>query len=224
MGTWLKQREAEIARLLAGALSIGVAVFLLGGCIFNPDERCGDHQVYDSISLGCKCVAGALASKDGCVPCPANEEPVAGMCACKTGFKRGAAGVCEVSQSLQNTACTGTTCADAQYSRCAPGPQGTGYCTSPCTSTAGCDNGWVCTTWEPTPYCKRPPTGAGTPCTTQAQCAAFDANVCETSQAKACIVTGCMVTPNTCSGGAVCCDFSMLGGSTVCVAPGSCPF
>ena len=201
-----------------------LGVLLLSGCIFNPDDRCGTNQVFDETGLACKCIAGAVVTAGVCTPCGTNEDPVAGKCACKTGFKRGAAGACEVSQSLQNTTCSGTTCADAQFSRCAPGPAGAGYCTSPCTSTAGCDAGWVCTTWEATPYCKRPPTGVGTPCTAMAQCAAFDANVCETQQAHACIVTGCMVTPNTCSGGMSCCDYSKLGGSTVCVAPGTCPF
>jgi hypothetical protein len=225
MTTWVKHGLLGLLSRTPGIVTL-LGLVLASGCIFNPDERCGENQVYDQASLGCKCVPTAIASATGCTPCGANEEPVAGKCSCKTGYKLGATGVCEVSQSLQNTACTpGAACADAKYSRCAPGPAGTGYCTNPCTGAAGCETaGWVCTTWEATPYCKRPPTGVGTSCTTQAQCASFDANVCETTQAKACIVTGCMVTPNTCSGGMACCDYAKVGGPTICVAPGTCPF
>ncbi len=141
------------------------------------------------------------------------------LCLCAPGFRND--GIACVG-SLQNAACTGATCADPIYSVCAPTPQGGGYCSRSCTTNADCDTGWICA-GSPQPYCKRPPTGAFSPCAAQADCASFDANYCEMSMAKACLVAGCTAAPDNCSGGQSCCDLTSLGAGTLCLPPGTCP-
>jgi hypothetical protein len=71
------------------------------------------------------------------------------------------------------------------------------------------------------------PTGVGTPCTSDADCAGFDADYCELAVSKTCLVQHCTVSPNSCFTGRDCCDFSHTPGfeslPTLCLQAGLCP-
>jgi hypothetical protein len=71
------------------------------------------------------------------------------------------------------------------------------------------------------------PTGVGTPCTSDADCATFDADYCELAVSKTCLVKNCTRSPNSCATGRDCCDFSHTAGfeslPTLCLAQGLCP-
>jgi hypothetical protein len=72
------------------------------------------------------------------------------------------------------------------------------------------------------------PTGQDSPCTTQADCAAFDATLCQDLQApKICLVQGCASGGSTCSSGRDCCVFpsfvpTLGSAGGVCLPTGSC--
>ena len=81
-----------------------------------------------------------------------------------------------------------------------------------------------CTATDARAACKKGPTGFGTTCTSDADCAAFEASHCETLQAHVCVVAGCTKAPDTCQGGQSCCDLNGLGiPLTLCLPPGQCP-
>jgi len=81
-----------------------------------------------------------------------------------------------------------------------------------------------CTTGDTRPACASGPSGFGTPCTTDTDCAGFDASHCETLQGHVCVVSPCQKSPDSCTGGQSCCDLSGLGlPLTLCLPPGQCP-
>jgi hypothetical protein len=71
------------------------------------------------------------------------------------------------------------------------------------------------------------PTGVGTPCASDADCAGFDADYCELAVSHTCLVQHCTPSPNSCFTGFDCCDFSRTPGfeslPTLCLASGLCP-
>jgi hypothetical protein len=72
--------------------------------------------------------------------------------------------------------------------------------------------------------CKTGPSGYGTACTTDQDCAGFDASHCETLQAHVCVVSPCQKSPDSCTGGQTCCDLSSLGiPLSLCTPAGQCP-
>ncbi len=72
------------------------------------------------------------------------------------------------------------------------------------------------------------PTGLGEPCSSEADCAGFDAKFCA-PQTRACMINSCADGTNACPTTTVCCDFSaLLAGFSLCVADdqlanGNCP-
>lgn len=61
--------------------------------------------------------------------------------------------------------------------------------------------------------------GVDTPCTSDADCAGFDANFCETAVSGSCLVKECDPTdPKACSPGHHCCEFPSLGLPNLCVS------
>jgi hypothetical protein len=68
------------------------------------------------------------------------------------------------------------------------------------------------------------PTGIGTPCSSHADCASFDATYCESFQSHQCLIEGCAVSPDDCPTDYECCDLSSFGlENTLCVPDGQCP-
>lgn len=67
------------------------------------------------------------------------------------------------------------------------------------------------------------PTGEDQPCTTDADCAGFEASFCDNFVSLTCLVRGCSVVPDSCFAGKECCDLSAFGlPMTLCIAEGAC--
>ncbi|MEO8180532.1 MAG: hypothetical protein ABI895_16985 [Deltaproteobacteria bacterium] len=70
------------------------------------------------------------------------------------------------------------------------------------------------------------PTGVGTQCTSDADCAGFAADYCESLFSKTCLVKNCTLTPDNCFQGFECCSLSSIPGfesvPPLCVAQGLC--
>jgi hypothetical protein len=64
--------------------------------------------------------------------------------------------------------------------------------------------------------------GEGQPCTSQNDCAGFDATFCDVFVTGSCLVRDCTVTPDSCSAGKECCDLTNFGLPTLCIAEGAC--
>ena len=72
------------------------------------------------------------------------------------------------------------------------------------------------------------PVGVNTPCTSDADCAAFpEATYCEMFVSHSCLVSNCTRSPNSCAAGWDCCSFANTPGfeslPTLCLATGLCP-
>lgn len=73
------------------------------------------------------------------------------------------------------------------------------------------------------------PTGLGASCSSNADCAAFDATFCDSFMSHSCLVEKCATGENACPGGWACCDFSaLLSGLSICtpedqLSNGECP-
>lgn len=67
------------------------------------------------------------------------------------------------------------------------------------------------------------PTGEDAQCTSDADCAGFEASFCDTFVTGTCLVPNCTLAPNdSCFVGKECCDLSSFGLSTLCIAAGAC--
>ena len=199
-------------------------------CTFDPNNRCGENQVYNGgENAGCVCAPGFALVGTACVACGANEVAGATGCVCSAGFAKASADAgCEAKPSGLGLACDSQAnpCADAVYNHCeVPSGATSGYCTTTgCTSSADCTGGYACNTAASPAVCQRPPVGAGTACTSAADCAGTEATFCDTVMAHACLVQGCTVTPNNCFEGTVCCDLSKYGvPQPFCAPQGACP-
>lgn len=209
------RRRARAASLLA------IATALLGACVFDPDDRCGDNQVVFGDNLRCVCAPGYAPSDAGCVACGDNEVPSAAGCVCAEGFTRAnPTAACEASGSIGADCDEETPCADSVYSYC---ELDGGYCTtSGCESSADCDGGYACDTSSEPAVCRRPPVGLGNACSTDADCAGAEATYCDTFMTRQCLVQGCSVTPNDCFEGYICCDFAPFVPQPLCIPGNSC--
>lgn len=220
---WQKRRgEKVVARL---GLVCATLILAATACLYDNEHKCGPRQVFDEGLLYCVCDQTSVLKDGACSPCGANEVPQNGACACKQGFVRGGDGACHENRTRLGQSCTpGAACDDPKYTFCATGAGGTGYCTQAgCTSTADCPSDYTCATWEAQPFCKRSPTGFLKACMSTADCAGNDADFCEPLQSHRCLMSNCKVSPNTCTGGQLCCDLGKFGLPTLCVPPGSCP-
>ena len=201
----------------------------LAACLYDPDEPCSPFQER-SEGGDCVCEAGAVprGPTEGCQPCGDNEVAAGATCACVEGYARPDAGSpCAPVPAGLGVPCQvgGPACADETYDTCHAMDRADGYCTSVgCTGSEECPGDYACTDDGDQRYCKRPPTGQGTPCESAADCAEFEATYCETVLAHMCLVEGCTVSPDSCHEGWTCCDLSTLGlDETLCVPEGQCP-
>lgn len=209
-----------------------IGAFSTAGCIID-EQRCDAHQVEISGDFAlCVCEPNAVfnASGAGCTPCAENEVVANGVCACAAGFAKPSADAGCMASSV-GSPCSATVPCMAAFPYCVLTGGTEGYCsTQGCTSNADCAANYTCETQDGSRYCKRPPTGFGSPCASNAECASFEANYCETLSTKTCILQGCAVGTVSCPNEWACCDFSALLGSplSVCAAPatlvgGNCP-
>lgn len=224
----------------AGVLwQLGAAVWaalVIGGCVFDADDRCGPNQRYDAEGDNCVCDAGMVIAADGhgCVACGDNEVESAGECVCADGYSPGAGGECVETPEGLGAPCDPEAevgCA-GDYDFCASASDGSGYCTRQgCSADVDCDGGYACEQDTPR-YCSRPPSGQGQSCASDDDCADFDASFCENLVTMMCAVEGCKDLGGACHGGFTCCDFSAVAATldfSLCVPPdqltdGACPF
>ncbi len=217
-------------RMGVGALAIVASAAT--GCIIDSD-RCDAHQLErsDGNFALCVCEPNAVfnANGIGCSPCGANESPQNGECACNEGFARPSADAGCMASGL-GAACNASAPCGAEFPFCTSA----GYCSKQgCSSNADCGGEFTCESSGGARYCKKPPTGFGTSCTSDVDCASFEANACETLQQHSCIIQGCAQGTATCPNEWACCDYSSLASLigkvfSVCAPPsmltnGACP-
>ena|SRR5687768_123335 len=200
------------------ALLVGLCAALASACM-SDSERCGPNMTYDAEHVTCLCAANAVAVEGGCRACADDEVVVGESCACAPGQAKNEANVCAVVAGLGDPCGASQACTDATYSYCAPATAGSSAstCTKTCASDADCGAAHTCATWEAQPYC-REFSGVGESCTSQADCAGFDAAGCDTFQTHACLVVGCALDKDDCPRGNTCCDLSAYGAGTACMA------
>lgn len=194
------------------------------GCV-----KCSANEMVGTSGCVCKAGYGRKDATTPCAACGANEATGAtGACECATGFSRATADApCTASAtSGQGVACDTVTapCTDAVYNHCHVVTGTAGYCTvQGCTSSAGCTGGYMCALTASPSYCRRPPTGEGKACTSDADCAGTEATYCNVFMTQKCQVQGCTLNPNDCFTGTVCCDYTAFGVAQYqCVAEGTC--
>jgi hypothetical protein len=200
-------------------------IWIASGCVLDSDDRCGERQVLWENDMRCVCEEGTAYTPEGCVPCGANEIASAAGCACAPGFGRPAPELAceELPPGIGAPCATPAECLDPTYPYCQVGASG-GYCTTAnCTTSADCTGGYTCNLGATPTHCQRPPLGAGTPCTSPADCAGTDAIFCDTFVTGTCLVQDCSLAPDNCYMGSECCDLSNVGlPLNLCVAAGQC--
>jgi hypothetical protein len=219
--SWGRRRRARRLNSIASA-ALGM---LIGGCIYDADDRCDSGQVLYAPDR-CVCAEGSALTAQGCVPCGENEVVGPEGCVCGEGFSRPMAeDACQAAPSGLGTACdsASTPCADPKYDLCFATSGSAGYCTNACQSSDECDGGYACDTAAAPTYCRRPPSGAGQACTTAADCAGTEATFCESFMLHECVVRDCSPTAQDCFPGKQCCDLSQFGvPAPICLPNGAC--
>lgn len=205
----------------------------LTGCIYDSENPCSENQRRDEDSGRCACVEGYVFDVErgyGCTACGANEVAAGASCECAIGFAREPqSGACvSLPKGLGSECDVGyLPCGDTVFDHCEVIDDGgtLGYCTSSsCASTADCEGGYACDLARSPSVCVRPPVGLNAPCSSNDDCAGFEATYCETFQSHQCMVKGCDLDPDDCFEGYQCCDLVPLGfDDTLCVPEGSCP-
>ena len=199
---------------------------VLTACLYDASDRCGDDQVFDGVQ--CVCAEGFGLVAGACEPCGDNEvgDPT-GPCACTDGLVRLTPDG-ECTEALGQACESHDECSSAAAPYCAT-TTGGGYCTLVDCEPGGndCPGDYACNDRGDVPFCERPPSGLGVPCSSDVECSGYEANFCESLQERACLVAGCVSDPNICHGDWVCCDLAILG-TSLCVPPsqlsaGSCP-
>lgn len=199
---------------------------LLGGalpaaCVYDPDERCGPHQRYLEPDR-CECIDGYVPAAEGCEPCGERERESNGACVCVEGYARGSEGAaCEEIPGELGVACDAETpCPTGRYERCQPVDGDGGYCTSACSDDGDCDGGYRCQGSGADAFCRRPPTGFGQTCQTDADCADGEATYCDTIQSHLCLVRCAAGNTDVCFVGESCCDFTIF--APICTPSAAC--
>jgi hypothetical protein len=215
-----RRRRGRGVRL--GALVFTGALFL--GCLYDADDRCSPGTALID-GIVCVCAEGSVLTDEGCVACGENEVAASGACVCASGFSRASEGApCAAGPSTLGVACdtASAPCTDATYDVCHVTSGTAGYCTEGCASSADCEGGFACDVAATPPYCRRPPTGAGQTCATDADCAGTEATLCESRMSHQCVVV-CDPAASECFPGMKCCDFTMFGApAPFCLPDGSC--
>lgn len=208
-------------------VSLSLLGALIHGCLYDSDDPCSPGQVILDDAV-CVCADGSALTDRGCIPCGENEVAGSGACVCAAGFSRTSEGApCAAEPSLLGLACDteSAPCSDATYSLChvSDGAGSAGYCTEACASSEDCDGSYACDTTTSSPYCRRPPTGTGLACATDADCAGNEASLCESFMLHACVVANCSPTAQDCFPGTKCCDFTAFGApAPFCLPDGAC--
>jgi hypothetical protein len=197
----------------------------IAACVYDSDDRCSPDQVlYDDGR--CICVEGTVLTAQGCVPCGENEVAGGSECVCIEGFSRPTPdSPCQALPSALGVACdvSGAPCSDPSYALCFAASGSAGYCTSECTTSEECVGGYVCDVAAAPPYCRRPPTGVGRACATDADCADTEAAYCESFMLHQCVVRDCSPADQDCFPGTQCCDLSEFGvPAPLCLPNGAC--
>jgi hypothetical protein len=196
-------------------------------CVYDADERCDPGQVLFA-DTRCICPEGlVLSEQQGCVRCGENEVAGASGCVCADGYGRSNANApCTPRGSGQGDACDDATpCTTSPYTFCQIMAGSAGYCTDTgCSSSSECTGGYACDATGSPSFCKRPPLGAGKPCTSAADCEDSEATYCDSFASQSCLVQGCALAPDNCFEGTECCDLSAFDvPQPLCVATGECP-
>lgn len=200
-------------------ISLYLTTTVYGCLVGKGDERCDENQEYRGSA--CHCIEGTVPASDGigCVECGPNQVIKEYQCVCDEGFEQLVEdGPCIEKPEGLGEPCTPSdgSCND-RYPVCVVRPSGTGLCTNECDTGSDCADGFGCTSiGEGKKVCTPPASGDAVECTTQEDCAGFDAHDC--SLVGRCIVRGCSEEIG-CWGDAVCCDFSHLGATTACMSP-----
>lgn len=218
------------AWVLGGALLVPMS-----GCIVSESSCAEGEKFVDEDIQRCTCAEGYILDEvaEACVACGENETSKANQCVCMDGYVRDdSSGNCRevvAGEAMFGGACDSDAACVDPYGYCADAT-GDGYCTSSaCTDNSDCEDVWTCVEESGSSYCKRPPSGLGETCASQADCAGFEATYCETFQAKTCQLVGCAEGNTTCPGDWVCCDLRGALGVSMCVTPdvldanGECP-
>ena len=214
---------AQGCRGVPWVAALPLAVVLApASCIYDANDRCGAHQAYEDGH--CVCAAGFGLVQQECVPCGDHEvgNPT-GPCECEEGLVRAAEGEpCSepVGDAVGEPCSSDDDCPGADFPYCELEGDA-GYCTkSDCTAGGeDCPGSYACNDRNDPSFCERPPTGLGTACESDEDCADFEADYCELFTQHACVVEGCAADPTICHGDWVCCDITIIDAS-FCTPPG----
>ena len=167
----------------------------------EPERECGEGQGY--VDGQCVCPAGYRMDGDECIACGPNMVVSdQNKCVCAPGFDREDND--EPCVALAPEPCEGDDCEVGGDS---------------CTESSQCPSGQYCDMTASPTACKAIPTGEGTPCSSDADCAGLDASYCELAVSQTCLVQGCdPAFLNSCSDDYICCDFTTYGWGTLCVS------
>lgn len=204
--------------------AVAAALFLAQGCLLvDPNDLCDPPFVQERNT--CACPTGTMEVDRDCIACPEHSSTVVGLCLCDEGYVETEDGQCALAPEALGAPCDDASpCADPTYDRCIQLDGKPGYCTtSECVTSADCSGGYACNTDAEPPFCQKPPDGLLAPCATDADCASFEADYCETSYAHVCLIQDCSIEAQDCGfPGFACCDFSGFGLPNLCVPEGYC--
>jgi hypothetical protein len=214
-------------------LVAGAAVAMLASaCVYDGSDRCSPSQ---SLSAGvCVCAPGFGfdAGAGACVVCGDHQQVVSGVCACVSGWVLDATTrQCVPDFPGLGAACTASTaCTHAEFPTCHQQGGGSGYCTTEgCTGDPDCHAGYKCDLVASPAYCRRPTLGEGTTCTSDDDCASFEATWCAIGiTPRACAQRDCTLgASDQCFVGEICCDMAAYAAfgvpATLCTPPTACP-
>jgi hypothetical protein len=215
-----------MSSLWRGAWLVAVTA-LVGGCLYDADDRCGPHMRVTEIG-SCVCEDGYVLSGTTCISCPEHEHLQGAGCVCDDGYARPGDGeACAVlPESGPGAPCSDAQpCTDQTYSFCARASNDDRYCTSRnCRTSADCPETFACREQAGGNYCQRTPLGQGTTCGSDADCRSYEATFCEPLISHSCLVQGCALGGNDCFEGWECCDVSSYGMPVpICIPEGNCP-
>lgn len=208
------------ARSLPRALLRVSIVCLLPGlgatsCLPENTAQCGTEQ--GLVDGACVCPEGYLIRGEECVACGPNEVVQGKQCVCAPGYERDKKDRCQLVAvpapppgTSSAPPCDGGDCG-------APTADAADDATA-CVDTEDCPGNAYCDLTVTPAACREPPTGQGTTCASDADCAGFEASYCETVVSRTCLVSNCSPSLNNCSDDFLCCDFASMGLPSLCVS------
>ena len=176
---------------------LGLSAVCVSACLYDADDRCR---------------GGRVLSAGLCV-CPPDTSLMGEQCVAKMAAPKGLGVACD----------TATHCEDETFSVCKMTAADEGYCTKEgCADDAECGGDYYCAKDASPAYCKHLPTGTDVECSSDDDCAEFDANYCAPANlegVRLCVVAHC--TENSCAPGLKCQDISKYrpGTPPLCIAP-----